>query len=247
MDFQNREKATKKQLKTVTKIFIIIGICFALLIGLLLFPNTYVCITSAEYIEENKENFQNVDCIMVLGCGVKGFTPSEILVKRLDTAIALYKNKVAKKLVMSGDHAGKDYNEVGVMKAYAIKKGVPAQDIFMDHAGLNTYDSLFRIKNVFGCKKIVAVTQEYHLYRTVYLARCLEIDVVGVAADGEELSGQFYRSVREVFARSKYFFTGLIKPESTIYNGDKIDIAGDGNITNDADFEHIALVKNIKY
>ena len=92
----------------------------------------------------------NADCIMILGCGVRNGEPSPMLKDRLDTGIELYKKGLAPKIIMSGDHGGEFYNEVGVMKLYAIINGVPSTDIFMDHAGFSTYESLYRAKEVFG-------------------------------------------------------------------------------------------------
>mgnify|MGYP000152299077 FL=1 len=72
---------------------------------------------------------------------------------------------------MSGDHGRENYDEVNTMKNYAINDGIPSEDIFMDHAGFETYDSMYRAKKIFGAKKVVIVSQKYHLYRSLYIAK----------------------------------------------------------------------------
>ncbi len=175
----------------------------------------------------------DVDCILVLGCGVKADgTPSLMLQDRLERSLQLYQLDVAPKLLMSGDHGRQDYDEVGTMKEFVVDAGVPSSDVFMDHAGFSTYESMYRAKDVFQAGKIVIVSQEYHLYRAIYIAQALGLDAYGVAADGEDYAGQWGRDVREVLARVKDFFTSIWKPQPT-YLGDAIPVNGNGDITND--------------
>jgi vancomycin permeability regulator SanA len=133
---------------------------------------------------------------------------------------------------MSGDHGQVEYDEVNAMKKYAMDAGIPSEDVFMDHAGFSTYESMYRAKEVFGAKKIIIVTQEYHLYRAIYAAEQMGMEVYGVNADYRSYSGQFARDVREVLARVKDWMTGECKPLPT-YLGEKIDISGNGDVTND--------------
>lgn len=176
---------------------------------------------------------QGADCIMVLGCLVKdNGEPSHMLEDRLKRAVELYHAGVASKLLMTGDHGRTDYNEVETMKQYAIEQGVPAEDIFMDHAGFSTYESCYRAKEIFAVKKAVIVTQEYHLYRALYVAEKLGLEVYGVSSDYRSYYNQQMRDIREVLARVKDFFYVLFRPEPT-YLGEQIPITGDGNITND--------------
>ena len=182
---------------------------------------------------QEAEMLEDVDCILVLGCGVKtDGTPSLMLQDRLDRSIQLYQQGVAPKLLMSGDHGRQNYNEVGTMKQYAIDAGVPSSDVFMDHAGFSTYESMYRAKEIFHANKIVIVSQEYHLYRAIYVAQALGLDAYGVAADGQEYAGQWGRDVREILARVKDFFTAIWKPEPT-YLGEAVPVSGNGDVTND--------------
>ena len=182
---------------------------------------------------ESAAQLENVDCILVLGAGVRSdHTPSLMLRERLDSGISLYQSDAAPKLLMSGDHRQDNYNEVQVMKDYAIDAGVPSFDVFMDHAGFSTYDSIYRAKEVFQAKKILIVSQEYHLYRALYLAKSLGLDAYGVPSDTRRYKGQVWRDLREVLARDKDFFTAIIKPSPEVL-GDAIPVNGNGNITND--------------
>jgi vancomycin permeability regulator SanA len=195
--------------------------------------STYVKSSTSKYIlsEENAAAIEDVDAVLVLGCLVRGDTPSDMLKDRLICGIQLYNIGAAPKLLMSGDHGQKDYNEVGAMKKYAIKSEVPSKNIFMDHAGFSTYESMYRAKAIFGVDKVIIVTQRYHLYRAIYIARKLGIEAYGVSADLRTYAEQTNRDVREAAARCKDYLYCILKPKPT-YLGEKIDIAGDGNITN---------------
>ena len=118
------------------------------------------------------------------------------------------------------------------MKQYLIEAGVPSEDIFMDHAGFSTYESMYRARDVFQAKKILIVTQKYHLYRAVYDARALGLDAYGVASDPRSYAGQSYRNLREILARNKDFVFSIVKPEPT-YLGEPIPVWGSGDLTND--------------
>ncbi len=184
-------------------------------------------------VESDKILMEEADCILVLGCQVKeGGEPSHMLRDRLQRGVEVHNNGASDKLLMSGDHGRTDYNEVETMKQYAIDEGIDSENVFMDHAGFSTYESIYRAKEVFGVKKMIIITQEYHLYRALYIAEKLGIEAYGVASDYHIYAGQSMRDLREVLARAKDFVTTIVKPEPT-YLGDFIDIHGDGNITND--------------
>ena len=182
---------------------------------------------------EQAKNLKDVDCIIVLGCQVRGDgSLSAMLHDRLWRSVQLYDAGVSAKLLMSGDHGRDHYNEVGAMKQFAIDRGVPSKDVFMDHAGFSTYETMYRAKEVFQARKVVIVTQEYHLYRAVYVAEKLGLEAYGVASDLQGYAGQFNRDVREVMARCKDVAMCLLKPEPT-YLGEAIPVSGNGNVTND--------------
>ena len=155
-----------------------------------------------------------------------------MLEDRLLEGIKLYQNSVSDKIIMSGDHGRREYDEVNIMKNYAIEKGIPSENIFMDHAGFSTYESIYRAKDIFEAKKVVIVTQEYHLYRALYIANQLGLEAYGVGADPRQYVGAAYRELREILARDKDFIKCIFKPEPT-YLGDTIPVSGNVDITND--------------
>ncbi len=196
--------------------------------------NAYVKNSVSDMIvtSEGAKDF-DADCIVILGCKVKeDGQPSDMLRDRLQRGIELYRLGAAPKIIMSGDHGRKNYNEVGTMKQYAVEAGVPSSDVFMDHAGFSTYETVYRAKEIFGAKRVIIVTQKYHLYRALYIAKSLGLDAVGVDSDLETYRGQLKRDVREVLARCKDFATSIIKPKPT-YLGEAVPVSGDGDITND--------------
>lgn len=182
---------------------------------------------------EQAKDLKDVDCIIVLGCQVRDDgSLSDMLHDRLWRSVQLYEAGVSAKLLMSGDHGQDHYNEVGAMKQYAVDRGVPSEDVFMDHAGFSTYETMYRAKEVFQARKVVIVTQEYHLYRAIYIAEKLGLEAYGVASDLQNYVGQINRDVREVMARCKDFGMCIFKPEPT-YLGEAISVSGNGNATND--------------
>lgn len=194
--------------------------------------NLYVVSDSREYIIglSDAEGI-DADCILVLGCLVKADgSPSDMLSDRLEIGVELYENGAAPKLLMSGDHGRVEYNEVGAMKKYALDKGVASADVFMDHAGFSTYESMYRAKEIFGADKIIIVSQSYHLYRAIYIARSLGIEAYGVASDQRSYRGQSVRDVREAAARAKDLVYTIFRPLPT-YLGESISLLGDGNVT----------------
>lgn len=175
----------------------------------------------------------NADCILILGAGVwANNQPSPMLNDRLEEGIRLYNEGVSEKIIVSGDHGKVDYDEVNIMKKYLINAGIPGENIFMDHAGFSTYESMYRAKEIFGAQKIVVVTQEYHMYRALFICDSLGIEALGSPADPRAYSGAFMRNVREWIARDKDIFYCVFRVKPT-YLGDTIDLNGSGNVTND--------------
>ncbi|MCI8655011.1 MAG: DUF218 domain-containing protein [Clostridia bacterium] len=220
-------------MKRIEKMIIIITIIIVLLI-VILSINFYIIIKTKNKIVEEKKltGITNIDCILVLGAGVRGNKPTYMLEDRILQGIKLYKDDISSKIIMSGDHRSKEYDEVNVMKTYAIEKGVKSEDIFMDHAGFSTYESLYRAKEIFEAKRVIIVTQKYHLYRALYIAKALEIEAYGVPSNLRIYTGQLIREIREVIARNKEFVKCIIKPKPT-FLGETIPISGNGDITND--------------
>ena len=213
---------------------IIIKIFLLLVLVAVFFINFYLIIKSHKQIIKDEDvKLENIDCLLVLGAGIiNNERPTLMLKDRLDKSIELYKKGLAKKIIMSGDHGKKNHDEVGIMKNYAIERGVPSEDIFMDHAGFCTYDSIYRAKEIFGVKRTVIVTQKYHLYRSIFIANKLGIESFGIKSDARVYAKMPFHLIREILARCKNFFKCILKAKPK-YLGEKISLNQSGDITND--------------
>lgn len=205
----------------------LVGLLFVLLINVVM-TRRYKDRMGEVWPEAHK-----VDCIMVLGAGVRGNErPTYMLADRLDKGIELYNQGVSNRLLMSGDHGRTDYDEVNVMKDYGVDRGIDADHIFMDHAGFSTYESMVRAKEVFQVESMVIVTQKYHLHRALYIANGLGIDAYGVPTEAVRYRGYGMRHVREALARAKdWVWLALKIPPK--YLGEEIPITGSGTQTDD--------------
>ncbi|MBQ9760157.1 MAG: YdcF family protein [Clostridia bacterium] len=155
------------------------------------------------------------DAIVVLGCRVwEDGTMSDMLADRVSVGVDLYRQGFSKTLFMSGDSedAG-EYDEVGTMKNAALAAGIADGSVLTDPYGLSTYDSMIRLRDVYGMKRILIVTQAYHLYRALYVAGKLGMEAYGVSADLRTYSKQFFRELREIPARLKDVYFSLIQPK----------------------------------
>ena len=216
-------------MKKIKKFYLIIGtVCFAF-VAMASIVNSFIISTTSDYIVEPDDvKEMEADCILVLGAGLKpDGTPNYMLQDRLDEGVSLYLQGAAPKILLSGDHGQKEYDEVNGMKEYVLAKGVPAEDVFLDHAGFSTYESMYRAKGVFDAKTVIVITQKYHQYRALYNARNLGLNAYGVISEPRIYAGQSIREIREVLARNKDFVKGLFKPAPT-YLGDVIPISGSG-------------------
>lgn len=189
-----------------------------------------------QIVQPNELTGQTVDCIIVLGARVyEDGTLCTILRDRMDTAIGLYRAGVSDRLLLSGDHGTVGYDEVTAMKNYAMGEGVNEKDIFLDHAGFSTYETMYRAADIFGAKSCVVVTQRYHLYRAVYLAEKMDMQALGVEADRRSYGGIRYFEAREAMARVKDVLFAAIRPKPT-FLGSPISLIGDGRVTARAPF-----------
>lgn len=188
------------------KKLVLIAVAATLMLGILILLAinlTVVLGTRANIRNPDKE--EDYLYALILGAKVhEGGILSDMLRDRMDAGIALYKEGSVKKLLLSGDNSGK-WGEVTAMKEYAMQNGVPEADIIMDEEGFSTYESLSRAKQVYGIEKLVIVTQKYHLYRALYIAKHMDITAVGCDATLHSYGGQLYREIREILARVKDF------------------------------------------
>ena len=220
-------------LRVAVKTVLLLLLCAVLTLSLVLTVSSeMVRITSDRIVTAETLPSGEYDCILVLGAGLKSdnVTPSDMLYDRVSVATDLYKAADGKiPLLMSGDHTG-DYNEVSVMKSLAVELGASSEDVFLDHAGYSTFESIYRAKEKFGAKRIIIITQEYHLHRALHIARELGMDAVGVSADLRNYRNQPHYDAREVLARFKDLFVAA-KGEYEGSVGDAVNLNGNGDQT----------------
>ena len=216
--------------KTVCIMIILLAVLGAGFFGI----NYYVERTGAKYIY-SAQDVPAADAVLILGAYVlPDGTLSTMLNDRVMVGYELYESGKAPKIIVSGDHGRKDYDEVNTMKDFIKNKGVTGHDIFMDHAGFSTYESLYRAREIFQVKKVIIVTQRYHLLRALFIARELRLEAYGVTADKHDY-GPVMASyeVREMAARNKDFWSAKVfKPKPT-FLGEAIPVFGDGGATDD--------------
>lgn len=147
---------------------------------------------------------ESFDCILILGAGLqRDGSPSHMLEDRIKTGVAVFNEIDAEFILMSGDRSGDHYDEPAAMKKYALELGVDEESILIDEKGFSTFESIERAKEIYGFDSIVVITQEYHLYRALYISEAQGLDAVGVSADLRQYRGQIYREIREILARVK--------------------------------------------
>lgn len=223
-------KALRRLLKKYINMLIII------IAAMVLIPtaiNIFILIYTAPYIITAEEaQSLDADCSISLGALVVGDTLCDVLEDRTQGAIDLYQSGAARKVLFSGDHGRKNYDEVNAMRKYAEKQGLPDEDIFLDHAGFSTYETMYRAKNVFCADKVIISTQRFHMARSVFLARMMGLEAYGVECDRRVYRGALRDNCRESAARVKDFFTGLFQPKPT-FTGNEYPISGSGVLTHD--------------
>lgn len=192
---------------------VILKIAFVCFVTIVLFVLTCFIISFAladsvsDRILTARQEGEHYDCIIVLGAGLKtDGRPSDMLEDRIKTGVEIFNTGCADYILMSGDRSGDDYDEPGAMKTYAEMLNVDGKCILLDSQGFSTYESITRAKDIYGFDKVIIITQEYHLYRALYIADRCDIDAVGYSADLRTYRGQAFRDFREILARVKDFF-----------------------------------------
>ena len=166
---------------------------------------------------------------IVLGAGVKADgQPSDALADRLEQALELYRQHKVRKLLLTGDHGTQDYDETNCMRRWMQERGVAGEDVFCDHAGFSTHDSLARARQIFGVERAIVVTQAFHLPRALYTARVLGIEAQGVPCDRRTYRMGWWFALREMGSRTKALVqSGLLHCGPRV-GGERIAIEGDG-------------------
>lgn len=217
------------------------GLVTILLLGLMLTVGTLLIDWRIEALSADKLlTFEQLsdqaayDCVIVPGALVyEDGTPSGMLADRLDMAVKIYQSGITNRILVSGDHGRADYNEVGVMRQYLLNAGIPAEHIFMDHAGFDTYDTVYRAQSIFGVKRALITTQDFHLPRALYIGVQLGLDLQGVDCGYFHTTSNIYYKFREYPARVKSWLECEILHSNPAFGGEMIPISGDGRATLD--------------
>lgn len=197
--------------------------------------NIYICQSVSSYIYDNPDDIPEKYTVIVPGAAVVGNkSVSFVLRDRIEGAMTLIDSGKCQKFLVSGDHGTKEYDEVNASRKYVLNMhNIDESIIFMDHAGFSTYETMYRARDVFCVEDCCIVTQKFHVYRAVYIARKMGLNAVGyIAPEINEFGKKSHLTweVREVLARVKAFFDLLFQTKPT-YLGDQIPITGDGHTT----------------
>lgn len=223
---RRRKNKVKKYIKNIA---ILIGLFFFIICAI----NIYIVKSTSKYIYTDVNEVPNGQVVIVLGAYVRENRLSPVLEDRVLKSMEIVQSNSVNNILLSGDHGRKNYDEVNSMKSYILKNSdIPKEDIFLDHAGFDTYDSMYRAREIFEVKKAIVVTQEFHIHRAVYIGRKLGIDVVGYAVNQDKYSRklQFKWTVREFLARIKAFAEVNLGSQPK-FLGEKIPITGDGTLS----------------
>ena len=204
-----------KKILKILLIVIVITACLAGVYTAVANLTVYFSVKDSIFGLDNIPDDDSYDAVVVLGCGLKkDGTPSDMLYDRIMTGVKVAEKNPSAKLVMSGDHYSRQgYDEVGQMKLYAVNAGIDESRIICDGYGLCTYDTFARLSKQYDFKRIVAVTQRYHLNRSVYTAMSFGFDCDGVSADPRSYQFVWANYIRDFIAVDKYFITTRTRPE----------------------------------
>jgi len=175
------------------------------------------------YSETDSIPANNVGLLLGTSKFLKSGVPNQYFDNRISATVQLYKAGKIKNIVISGDNSKKNYNEPEDMKNELIKHGIPASRIYLDFAGFRTYDSVFRMKEIFGQHRFTIISQEFHNQRAVYIANSLKLNAIGFNAKDVNAYNGFKTKIREKFARVKVF-VDLIFDKKPKFLGEKIEI-----------------------
>ncbi|MEK7109563.1 MAG: ElyC/SanA/YdcF family protein [Patescibacteria group bacterium] len=201
-------------------------VAFGLLVAAIFVVNLVVHISTRAYIYNTVADAPVAEVALIPGAAIlTDRSLSPVFVDRAEMAFKLYEAKKVSKILVSGDNSTVSHNEVNPVRLYLISKGVPDRDIFLDHAGFDTYSTMYRARDIFGVSSVLIATQSFHLPRAVFIARQLGVEAYGVNADaGHYLLNNY---IREVFADEKAVLD-LVFHTKPKYLGEKIPISGDG-------------------
>jgi len=209
------------------KSLIIIALVIVSIFTLTSLLSVFIQVKSNEHIYHNIVEIPAAQVAVIPGAAIlRNGKISPVFRDRVDRAIELYTAGKVKKILVTGDNSSETHNEVNPAQTYLIEHNIPEADIFLDHAGFDTYSSMYRARDIFLTDSIIVVSQSFHLPRSIFIARCLGINAIGMNADEGSYKWQNY--VREMFANDKALLNLLFQRKPK-YLGEEIPIMGEGN------------------
>lgn len=206
------------------KIFRYIVYTVLILILCIVLTNIFIHILSKTYIYKSVDQVPESETALILGASVYSDGElSGIFKSRVDKAIDLYKAGKVSKILASGDNSSVYHNEVNPVRDYLLAKGIPDKDIFLDHAGFDTYSTMYRARDIFQVSSVIVVTQNFHLPRSIFIARVLGLKAYGIVADKAFIPIHNY--IREIFADEKALID-LVLHRKPKFLGETIPITG---------------------
>lgn len=189
----------------------------------------YIYISTSGKIYENPKALPAAHTAIILGASVHSDGKlSPILKERVDAGLMLYREKKVTRFLLSGDNRTPDYDEVSAMRAYLVRRGVPETHIFVDPAGLNTYDSMYRSREIYEVPSAIIVTQQFHLPRALFIATNLGLNYKGYPADSKHYKTDLNLLRREKLANFKAVYE-LVSRQIPRTMGKKVPVTGTHN------------------
>ncbi|MBE7412915.1 MAG: YdcF family protein [Leptospiraceae bacterium] len=204
---------------------------FSIFISSILIDLNFELLYKKSDISKNYRTVREATVAIVPGAAVYGKTPSPVLRDRLESALLLYKNKKVKKILLSGDNGSHYYNELKPMLKFMLNNKVRKEDIFVDHAGFRTLDTLIRAKIIFEIEDAIFVSQKFHLPRAMFISKQLGIRIAGYEADRRIYTSEKYNRIREFLARNLAWIDMNLMHTNPRFLGKPYPISGSGEKT----------------
>lgn len=209
----------------------IFTILFIIIINLIFYLKSWINWQTQPFIKNTITELPSAEVVIVPGAFVwQNKIISDIFQDRLETAIKLYKTGKVNKILISGDHGKNNYDEVNTAKNYLLEKGIKSEDIFLDHAGFDTYDTLYRAREIFQISSAIVVTQKFHMPRVIYIGKKLNLNIFGYPADLRVYRNATKNAAREYLACVKAYFNIIINSKPK-FLGPTIPITGTGQLS----------------
>jgi vancomycin permeability regulator SanA len=180
---------------------------------LALLPATWIRLSTSGRVVHEVAAAPDAPVAVVFGAGLWDGEPSPYLAHRLDAAVALYRRGTVGAVLVSGDNSTEDYDEPDAMRRYLTARGVPARRVVADYAGFDTWDTCTRAARIFGVRRAVLVSQDFHIRRALALCDAAGVDAYGVAVPEPRDVTWYAGAARELAGAVKAAYDGVVTPD----------------------------------